>query len=85
METTIANNIPVPVKKESRYSKVDKLDIGQSFSFPRKERRLWQSLISNDFHSMSKKRFTISIVGQPDDEARVWRLEDEKDEIQTAV
>lgn len=85
METTIANNIPVPVKQESRYSKLDKLEIGQSFGFKRTERRLWQSLISNDFHSMTKKRFTISIINQPQEEARVWRLEDAEDEVQAAV
>jgi len=80
MEALIQDNVAIPEKKESWKSKLEKMEVGQSFAFPRTLRRNLQSLISTDFHSVCTKRFTISVVGQLAGEARVWRIKDAAEE-----
>ena len=75
-ETIIETNIPVPTKKDSWKTKLDRLEVGESFSFPIERREYISFLISSKFHARTDKKFTTSSIGEPKGTARVWRLED---------
>ncbi|RAV52349.1 hypothetical protein DIU36_24755 [Mucilaginibacter rubeus] len=75
MDILIEQNVPLPAE-ETQYSKIDKMEIGDSFLFPSQKRRSMASFISTEFHATSNKRFKISTKDQPKGKARLWRKED---------
>jgi hypothetical protein len=75
MEIVIEKNVEMPVADGPKV-KLDLMEIGDSFSFPRADRTKLAILISKEFHAVSDKRFTISVKNQPKDKARVWRVKD---------
>ena len=78
MELKIEKNIPLPDDSTWK-SKLDALEIGDSFSFPEEKRNSVRQNISGYFHRLTLKRFTVSTKGQPQGTARVWRIENRKE------
>lgn len=72
----IEQNIPVPDKTQTWQGKLDKLEVGESFSFPSAKRNSVRQNVSGYFHAETNKRFTVSTKGQPKGKARVWRIDD---------
>lgn len=79
MDIVIEKGVPMPVS-DDRKVKLDALEIGDSFGFQLANRASMASLISSEFHSLTNKRFKISVKGQPKFMARVWRIEDQIEE-----
>ncbi|HEY1025310.1 MAG TPA: hypothetical protein VGE26_09120 [Sphingobacteriaceae bacterium] len=73
---TVERNVPVPNKEDTWKSKLDALQIGESFIFPEVKRNSVRQNISGYFHRLTAKRFTVSVKGQTAGTARVWRIED---------
>ena len=69
----IEKHIPVPDKSDTWKAKLDALQVGESFSFPEDKRNSVRQNISGYFHRLTEKRFTVSVKGQPQNTARVWR------------
>jgi hypothetical protein len=83
MDFKIDTSIPMPDTANGWRARLDALEEGHSFSFPRNKRGSVSQVASDHFHSLTSKRFTISVKGQPKGMARVWRLKDQVEE-QTA-
>lgn len=80
MTQIIETNIPMPDSAKSKRAKLDALPVGGSFLFPEEKLNSMNTTIWKHFHKAGKsnKRFTTSVVGQPEGQARVWRKEDEE-------
>lgn len=73
MEYKIEKNIPVPAVETFSVedSPLHKLDVGDSFKVPYRERRVWSARAHR--HKLRTGRvFTVRTIS--DKEARVWRI-----------
>lgn len=78
-EIKIESNIPAPDREDTMIAKIAALEIGDSFGFPRNKINSVSNTVSTKFHALTSKRFTVSVKGQPKGMARIWRLEDSKE------
>lgn len=76
LNIAIEATVPVPQKFRPR-PLLDKLNFGESFSFPKNKRGSVSNCVSGYYHKFTDKRFTISDDPENDENDRVWRLQDE--------
>lgn len=77
----VDTNIPAPNKVNLRAA-LDRLQVGESFSFDNIKRGTISNSVSAYFHKVSEKRFTISADPiNPETKSRVWRIENYNSQV----
>lgn len=69
----VDTNIPIPVKTNWKAS-IGDLKVKQSIGFDKDDRNTVAATVSNHFHKITKKRFTISADPTDSSRDRIWRV-----------